>query len=88
MFNHTGEGSELGPTLAFRGIDNAIYLYDVLKKMQSYGIRRLPIVNERGGLAGILTFDDVLEVLSEELTDLARLVATEQKRERAQRQVR
>jgi CBS domain-containing protein len=63
-------------------------LYDVLKKMQSYGIRRLPVVNERGSLAGILTFDDVLEVLSEELTDLARLVATEQKRERAQRQVR
>jgi CBS domain-containing protein len=63
-------------------------LYDVLKRMQSYGIRRLPVVNERGSLAGILTFDDVLEVLSEELTDLARLVATEQKRERAQRQVR
>ena len=57
-------------------------LYDVLKKMQSHGIRRLPIVNARGGLEGILTFDDVIELLSEELTDLAKLVATEQKRDR------
>jgi glycogen operon protein len=27
VFNHTGEGSELGPTLSFRGIDNAIYYW-------------------------------------------------------------
>lgn len=25
VYNHTGEGSELGPTLSFRGIDNAAY---------------------------------------------------------------
>jgi isoamylase len=25
VYNHTGEGSQLGPTLAFRGIDNAAY---------------------------------------------------------------
>ena len=57
-------------------------LHDVLGKMQSHGIRRLPVVNGRGGLEGILTFDDVIELLSEELTDLAKLVAKEQKRER------
>ncbi len=27
VFNHTMEGSELGPTLGFRGIDNAIYYW-------------------------------------------------------------
>lgn len=59
-------------------------LYDVLKKMQSHGIRRLPVVNDRGGLEGILTFDDIVELLSEELTDLAKLVAREQKRERVE----
>lgn len=57
-------------------------LDDVLKKMQSHGIRRLPVLNDRGGLEGIVTFDDVVELLSEELTDLAKLVAKEQKRER------
>ena len=25
VYNHTAEGSELGPTLSFRGIDNASY---------------------------------------------------------------
>ena len=25
VYNHTGEGSHLGPTLAFRGLDNAVY---------------------------------------------------------------
>src|SRR4029078_10665116 len=25
VYNHTGEGNHLGPTLAFRGIDNASY---------------------------------------------------------------
>jgi CBS domain-containing protein len=58
-------------------------LYEALKRMQSHGIRRLPIVNERGVLEGILTFDDVIELLSEELTDLAKLVVREQKRERS-----
>jgi CBS domain-containing protein len=59
-------------------------LYDALKKMQAHGIRRLPVVNDRGGLEGLLTFDDVIELLSEELTDLAKLVAREQKRERGE----
>jgi glycogen operon protein len=27
VFNHTAEGSELGPTLSFRGLDNAIYYW-------------------------------------------------------------
>jgi CBS domain-containing protein len=50
--------------------------------MQANGVRRLPIVNAAGGLEGILTFDDVIALLSEELNDLATLVAAEQKRER------
>src|SRR5207302_2816818 len=25
VYNHTGEGNQLGPTLSFRGIDNAVY---------------------------------------------------------------
>ena len=60
-------------------------LHEALKKMQSSGVRRLPVVNDDGGLEGILTFDDVIELLSEELTDLAKLVVNEQKRERVPR---
>jgi isoamylase len=27
VFNHTGEGNHLGPTISFRGLDNSIYYY-------------------------------------------------------------
>ena len=35
VYNHTGEGSHLGPTLSFRGVDNATY-YRVLPDNQRY----------------------------------------------------
>jgi CBS domain-containing protein len=57
-------------------------LRDVIKKMRSFGIRRLPVVNDRGGLEGILSFDDLIDFVAEELSDLSFLVAREQKRER------
>jgi isoamylase len=35
VYNHTGEGSHLGPTLSFRGIDNASY-YKLHPKLKQY----------------------------------------------------
>jgi glycogen operon protein len=35
VYNHTGEGSHLGPTLSFRGVDNATY-YRVMPDNQRY----------------------------------------------------
>jgi CBS domain-containing protein len=63
-------------------------LHDALKKMRSFGVRRLPVVNERGGLEGIVAFDDVIGLLSEELHDLAALVEKAQTRERLEPQGR
>lgn len=57
-------------------------LLDAFKKMRSFGIRRLPVVNLNGGLEGILAFDDLLDLVAEELSDLSKLVEREQKRER------
>jgi CBS domain-containing protein len=74
-----GDVMTANPVTAREG-DN---LLDALKKMRSFGIRRLPIVNEQGGLEGIITFDDLVGVLAEELSDLSDLMAREQKRERA-----
>ncbi|KLO22398.1 glycogen operon protein glgX-2 [Marinitoga sp. 1197] len=34
VYNHTGEGNELGPTLSFRGIDNSVYY--ILSKNKRY----------------------------------------------------
>jgi len=36
VYNHTGEGNELGPTLSFRGIDNGIYYMLVPENKRYY----------------------------------------------------
>ena len=56
-------------------------LFDAIQFMRSKTIRRLPVVNEADELIGILTLDDVLELLSEEMVDLVKLVRYEQKKE-------
>ncbi|MEK6595932.1 MAG: CBS domain-containing protein, partial [Pseudomonadota bacterium] len=54
---------------------------EAVQLMRRKTTRRLPVVDEDGELVGILTLDDVLELLSEELLDLAKLVRYEQKKE-------
>lgn len=56
-------------------------LSTALRRMRANGIRRLPVVDQGGTLQGILTMDDALEFLDEELTELAKLVIREQKTE-------
>jgi CBS domain-containing protein len=56
-----------------------------LKRMKEHGIRRLPIVDADGALAGILTLDDVLQYLTAKQSELVSLVAQEQRRERTHR---
>ncbi len=47
--------------------------WDTLQLMRSQGIRRLPVVNEEGFLEGILTVDDLIELLANELAILAKI---------------
>ena len=56
-------------------------IFEAIQYMRSKTIRRLPVVDEDGGLVGILTLDDVLALLSEELLNLAKLVGYERKKE-------
>lgn len=49
----------------------------VLRRMRSHNVRRIPIVDARGTLQGILTFDDIVEWLAEELGDLVSIVANQ-----------
>lgn len=58
-------------------------IHTALKTMRTHGIRRLPIVDEGGGLCGILSVDDILGILAEELADLVKIIARAQQRERA-----
>lgn len=57
-------------------------VHSALETMRSRGIRRVPVVGRDGRLEGLLAFDDVVEVMSSELSDLVSLVAREQKLER------
>lgn len=56
-------------------------VFESIQYMRRKTVRRLPIVNDGGGLVGILTLDDVLELLSEELLDISKLVKYERRKE-------
>jgi CBS domain-containing protein len=43
--------------------------------MRFKGVRRIPVVDEDGGLVGIVTLDDLLAVIGDELTLLGRVFA-------------
>jgi CBS domain-containing protein len=54
---------------------------ETIRLMRANGIRRIPVINERGGLAGIISVDDMMDLLAEELTELAKVAPREQDRE-------
>ncbi len=60
-------------------------VWDVLRRMRLKGVRRMPILDAGGGLVGIVTMDDAVELLAEELSDLARLMSRERQREQESR---
>lgn len=62
-----------------------IGVFEAIQYMRAKGVRRLPVVDMNDGLVGILALDDLLELLSEELFSLAKLVTREQKKEAAGR---
>jgi len=41
----------------------------------------MPVVNGQGGLVGIISVDDLIKLLAEEMTDLSTLTSREQKKE-------
>jgi len=49
------------------------FVYEAIGRMQTNGIRRLPVLDSSGFLVGMLTLDDVVEFLAEELTQIARV---------------
>lgn len=58
---------------------------DTVKMMRANGIRRVPVVDGSGVLVGIVTVDDLIELLAEVLDDLTKLIRREQKREQETR---
>jgi CBS domain-containing protein len=56
-------------------------LAPVLRRMRSFGVRRVPVVDDKGSLAGVLSVDDVIPALSDEIAEVAALVARQAQRE-------
>lgn len=60
-------------------------LLETIELMRHRGVRRVPVVDVDNWLTGIVTVDDLLEVLAGELSHIATIVSTEQKREQRAR---
>lgn len=45
--------------------------FDAIRKMRDAGVRRIPVVNSSGKAVGIVTFDDLICILTQELSTLA-----------------
>lgn len=67
--------------LEFSTVKESTGVFETIQHMRNRAVRRLPVVDDGGALVGIVTLDDLLVLLAEELNALARLVAREQQKE-------
>ena len=56
-----------------------------ISRLRERGVRRAPVVDESGGLVGLVSIDDLLAAVAESLIGLSRLVASQPRREEATR---
>lgn len=62
-------------------------LFDATARMRHYGVRRLVVVDAEDALIGVISVDDVLDVLAEEMTNIARVMYREREVEQRTRSV-
>lgn len=68
-----------GPPLTVAESDS---VHEVIRLMSSHAVRRVPVVDGEGWLAGVIAVEDVMAVLTEELQALTDLLFEGQERER------
>lgn len=76
-------GDIMGPSVATVRENEGVF--EALRYMRDQGVRRMPVVDGAGALVGILTLDDLLGLLAEEMTELSKLVSRERQREATMR---
>lgn len=64
--------------MEFSSINENVGIFEAIQHMRTRSVRRMPVVDDLGELVGIVTLDDLLVLLGEELNALARLVKREQ----------
>lgn len=77
--NEFSVGDIMGPQLL--SVQEKEGVLETIRLMRSNGIRRILVVNQQGGLEGIVSADDMLDLLAEETAELAKIARREQERE-------
>ncbi len=62
-------------------------LIDLLRSMRRKAVRRIPVVGARAELVGLVTLDDLLDIVSEELVLLVGAIDSQSQRERPMRRL-
>ena len=57
--------------------DNSIAF--TLREMRRVGVRRAPVVDDAGGLVGVVSIDDAIDHISAQLADIADAIRVEQR---------
>jgi len=65
-------------------VAETVSLLDTLELMKQRGVRRVLVIADRGGLQGLLSEDDAIELIAEQINDLTQLVDREITREQKQ----
>lgn len=60
-------------------------IFETIIKMREYGVKRMPVVNDDGSLYGIICADDVLNLMAEEMSTLAKITGVQVSKEKGVR---
>jgi CBS domain-containing protein len=66
-------------------VKESVGLFEAVEYMRNKAVRRLPVVDEHGALVGLLSVDDLLELLAEELLSISKLVSYQRQKETRRR---
>jgi CBS domain-containing protein len=56
-------------------------VFECIQKMRTKGVRRMPVMDAQDKLVGIVSVDDLVQLLGQELSELGRLISREQAKE-------
>ncbi len=72
-----GEAMTVNPLV----LEESCSLAQGINRLRHRGVRRAPVVDARGKLIGLISFDDVLPAVAESLTELAKLISRQSRLE-------
>jgi len=62
-------------------LEEHLPLQEGIAQMRARGVRRAPVVDRTGALVGIVSSDDIIAAIADELAELARLIGGQPRRE-------